>query len=373
VLVRVLDPPVLVGSLLHRNTAARALAVLPVLLTLLPLSRTGRGWVRIWDFPRAQITALGLVATAAMARWGSARPADRLLTAALGAALAYQATRMAPYTLLYQRQVPWAVDPPPDRCIRLLMANVLQENRRSDLVLSAIRDADPDVVCLVETDRWWSEAMRPLERDYPWVARCPLDNHYGMLLLSRLRLATCDIRSLVSADVPSIRATIVLRSGDEVVLYAVHPPPPLPDTPSYGRDAELVLTGQEIAGDGRPAIVVGDLNDVAWSYTATLFQRVSHMLDPRVGRGTFNTFHARHPLARYPLDHVFHTRDFSLKALEVLRYTGSDHFPILVELALTPARQDDRPRPEPTASDRENAGEMLEQAGLEPAPASESR
>ena len=304
------------GTLVHRTTAARALAVLPVLLTLLPLSRTGRGWVRIWDFPRVQIAALGLVAGVAMARWGTARRADRILTAALGAALVYQATRMAPYTRLYKRQVPWAVDPPADRCIRLLMANVLQENRRSDLLLATIRDADPDVVCLVETDRWWAEAMRPLEREYAAVKRCPLDNHYGMLLFSRLTVVDCDLRFVVSPDVPSIRATVALPSGDEVVVYAVHPPPPLPDTPSHGRDAELVLTGREIARDGRPSIVVGDLNDVAWSYTATLFQRVSHMVDPRVGRGTFNTFHARHPLARYPLDHVFHTRDFSLKELQ---------------------------------------------------------
>ena len=49
---------------------------------------------------------------------------------------------------------------PPDRCIRLLMANVLQENRRSDLVLAAIADADPDVVLLVETDEWWARALR---------------------------------------------------------------------------------------------------------------------------------------------------------------------------------------------------------------------
>ena len=345
---------------------ARVLAAIPVVLTLLPLSRTGRGWVRIWDFPRAQITALGLIAEVAMLRWASSHRADRALTAALTASLLYHAARMAPYTPLYPRQVPPAVDPPADRCIRLLMANVLQENRRSDLLLAAIADADPDVILLVETDDWWTRALRCLDRDYQWSKHCPQENHYGMLLWSRLPIADCELRFVVDPGVPSMRATIRLRSGDEVIVYAVHPPPPLPDSPSYGRDAELVLTGEEIAADGRPSIVIGDLNDVAWSYTAKLFQRVSHMVDPRVGRGTFNTFHAEHPLARYPLDHVFHTRDFTLTDLRVLPYTGSDHFPIVVGLALTPAAKRHVPRPEPTASDRANAKEMVEDADEQP-------
>ena len=342
--------------------AARMLAAVPIALTLMPLSRTGQGWVRIWDFPRAQISALGLLAQAALLRWGTSRPADRALAAALAASLAYQAARMAPYTPLYKRQVPDAGDVPSDRCIRLLMANVLQDNRRSDLVLEAVRAAAPDVVCLVETDDWWVGALKPLEADYPWVTRHPLSNDYGMFLCSRLPITSSDVRFLVSEDVPSIRAVVQLRSGDEVVLYAVHPPPPLPESPSYGRDAELVLTGREIADRGQPAIVIGDLNDVAWSYTARLFQRVSHMVDPRVGRGLFSTFHAEHPFARYPLDHVFHTRDFTLRELRVLSYTGSDHFPIVAELAYTPARKPEVPRPAPSGTDLANAEEMVEDA-----------
>jgi endonuclease/exonuclease/phosphatase (EEP) superfamily protein YafD len=331
-------------------------------LTLLPLSRTGRGWVRIWDFPRAQITGVGLFAQAAMRRWGTTSRGDRVLSAALAASLLYHMGKMAPYTRLHPRQVPDADNVPPERCVRLLMANVLQENRRSDLMLQVIAEADADIVCLVETNAWWAGELARLEADYPHVVRYPLENHYGMLLYSRLPITASDIRFVVSDDVPSIRAVVQLRSGDQVVVYAVHPPPPLPESPSYGRDAELVLTGREIAEEGQPAVVIGDLNDVAWSYTAALFQRVSHMVDPRVGRGMFNTFDANHPLARYPLDHVFHTTHFTLGRLRVMRYTGSDHFPIFAELAYTPDRKAEMPRPAPTPSDVENAREMVEDA-----------
>jgi endonuclease/exonuclease/phosphatase (EEP) superfamily protein YafD len=342
--------------------AARLLAAVPLALTLMPLSSTGRGWVRMWDFPRAHIAGLTVVAGAAMHQWATRKPADRVLTGALAAALLYQVAKIVPYTPLYRRQVPSARNAPAEASVRLFVANVLQENRRSDLVLRAIRGAAPDVICLVETDARWARELAPLERDYRWVVRCPLENHYGMLLYSRLPLTACDTRFVVSEDVPSIRAVVQLRSGDEVTLYVVHPPPPLPGSPSYGRDAELVLTGREIAEHGKPAIVVGDLNDVAWSYTAQLFQRVSHMVDPRVGRGMFNTFHAEHPLARYPLDHVFHTRDFTLKSLRRLPYTGSDHFPIVAELAFSPSRKHEVPRPEPSPANLADAAEMVEDA-----------
>jgi endonuclease/exonuclease/phosphatase (EEP) superfamily protein YafD len=183
-----------------------------------------------------------------------------------------------------------------------------------------------------------------------------------MLLYSRLPLKKVETRFLVRPEIPSMRAVVQLRSGYEIVLYALHPRPPLPNRPTYGRDAELVLVGREIDRERKPTIVIGDLNDVAWSYTTTLFQRVSHTVDPRVGRGMFNTFHASHPLARYPLDHVFHTREFTLVELRRLRHTGSDHFPILVELAYTPSRKHEMRKPVTTEADQSNAKEILDDA-----------
>ena len=344
----------------------RIFAALPLALTLLPLARTGRGWVRIWDFPRVQISALAVLAQAALWRWGSDRPVDRAISAALAAAVLYQSARILPYSPIYRREVPDAGDDvPPERCLRIFMGNVLQENRRADLVLEAVRDAAPDLICLLEADHWWDRATASLGDEYRWSSRCPIGNHYGMIFYSRLPLASCDLRFAVSSDIPSIRAVVRLRSGDEIVVYVVHPPPPLPDCDSYGRDAELVRTGLEVRRDGRPSIVVGDLNDVAWSYTTTLFKRVSRTVDPRVGRGLYSTFHARHPLARYPLDHVFHTREFTLRELRRLGYTGSDHFPMVVELAFTPERKAAVAAPaHPTSADVDEAADILRDAGL---------
>jgi endonuclease/exonuclease/phosphatase (EEP) superfamily protein YafD len=127
---------------------------------------------------------------------------------------------------------------------------------------------------------------------------------------------------------------LTLRDGSKVRLQALHPEPPLPGDDSGERDAELVMVGREVRDEGRATIVLGDLNDVAWSRTSKLFRKVAGTGDPRVGRGLYPTFNARYPLLRWPLDHMFLSPHFELMQIDVLADIGSDHFPIFFKLCL---------------------------------------
>src|SRR5690606_6904740 len=101
---------------------------------------------------------------------------------------------------------------------------------------------------------------------------------------------------------------------------------------------------------------------VAWSETTRLFQKISRLLDPRIGRGRFNTYHANHWWLRWPLDHVFLSDHFRLRRLEVQPPIGSDHFPILVDLSFEPERQTEQHAPEKDGSDEEEARQAISDA-----------
>ena len=317
---------------------ARILAGLCILVTVLPLLRSHAWWVRIWDFPRQQITVLGLVAGFAIALTGElARPADRALLAALAAALGWQLSHILPYTPLWRRQA-MSTRSLPARSLRLLVVNVLMTSRRSKGLAASIAATEPDLVLALETDVWWVEQLMDMMPDHRHRILHPLDNTYGLALFSRLELLHPEVCFLLRPDVPSLRTRVRLRSGDDIVLIGIHPEPPTPTEgdSSLPRDAELVLVGREVAGEAKPVIVAGDLNDVAWSRTSRLFRRLSGLIDPRIGRGFYNSFHADYPWLRWPLDHVFYSPDFLLRRLQRLPAFGSDHFPILIDLEYHP-------------------------------------
>jgi endonuclease/exonuclease/phosphatase (EEP) superfamily protein YafD len=266
-------------------------------------------------------------------------------------------------------QVRAAARPTPENTLRLFTANVLMENRDSGALLDLIRAQDPDVILLTEPDDWWIEQCRPLETTHRFTELHPQDNTYGMALYSRLELVSPELLFRIEPAIPSIRTGVRLRGGQIVDFHAVHPQPPGIDPPgpqdrqdSGPRDAELLVIARELKARGGPAIVAGDFNDVAWSHTSRLMQRIGGLLDPRVGRGLYNTFDATLPLLRYPLDHVFHTEHFTLAELRRMPFIGSDHFPMFAILCYEPQASQPQGGPTPRGDDRREADEAIEKA-----------
>ncbi|HEX2203933.1 MAG TPA: endonuclease/exonuclease/phosphatase family protein [Longimicrobium sp.] len=346
-------------------TLVVAAGLLAVAGTLLSFSRSPHWGIRIWDFPRVQVALLaGASAAVYAAFFFRGRPLQWAFLAATLLSVARQVRKIFPYTPLARVQVERSRKPPHERVgFRLLISNVLMENTRHELLLERIRESDPDLVLAVETDARWDAALAPLEADYPYVVRQPQENYYGMVLYSRLPLIGPRVDFLVQDDIPSVHTAFELPGGVRVFLHGVHPRPPEPirDQDSTPRDAELVVLGRAIGEtEDRPTVVAGDLNDVAWSRSSELFLRLSGLLDPRVGRGFYNSYNAKNPLFRYPLDHVFHSADFRLVEIRRCASVGSDHFPMLLELSYEPAARADQPEPPLDPDDVEEAEEILE-------------
>lgn len=339
------------------------ITMLLALATVLPLVSWPSGIVRVCEFPRVQIASAAFLVI--VAAWGLDGIGEHALaTAVLLAVIAAQAVACRMYTPVYPVQSVQLRGPvDPANTIRIFSANVKMSNRRFATTVELARRVSPDVAIFMEVDDAWVTALEPLRSELPHAVSWPSDNAYGILVLSKLPLIDPEIRFLVFDNVPSVRAKIILRNGEHVRLHALHPEPPVPYEDTIGRDGELIMIAAEVKRDRLPAIVAGDLNDVAWSRTTRRFQRLSGLLDPRVGRGFFNTFDARFPGLRWPLDHLFHDRRFRLVSIKRLPYIGSDHFPILFELSLDP-------QPSPAAEkipaadeqDKEEAHEIAAEA-----------
>ncbi|WP_179996533.1 endonuclease/exonuclease/phosphatase family protein [Acinetobacter sp. YH16051] len=315
----------------------KGLAILVIWLSFWSLIPRDEWWIRGADFPRLQILVLGIIAFVLLLIWEQTWDvSSQVILIGLIAALAYQLKMVLPYTLLWKKQVK-QVRPEqlnPEKQISLIVSNVLTPNQKYHLLIEHIQALKPDLVLTLETDLAWQQALSVIEADYPYRVAVPLDNLYGMHLYSRLPLKDSEIKFILSDEIPSIHTSVILPSGQPVQLYCLHPKPPSPTEAedSTLRDAELLIVGDQIKDLDESCIVMGDLNDVAWSRTTRLFQRISGLLDPRVGRHYINTFHADYPLLRWSLDHVFHSTDFALVDMQRLAHIGSDHFPVYVVL-----------------------------------------
>ena len=347
------------------------LACVVIWLSFWSLIPRDEWWFRGADFPRLQILALGLIAFILMLLWDA--PWDWVREAiliGLIAAVAYQLKMVLPYTFVWKKQVKTVTktELQSERQISLIVSNVLTLNTQYHLLLQQIHQHQPDLILTLESDAHWQQALNVLEDDYPYRVAVPLDNLYGMHLYSRLALKDIEVKFILSDEIPSIHATVILRSGQPVQLYCLHPKPPSPTEAkdSTLRDAELLIVGDQIKDLDESCIVMGDLNDVAWSRTTRLFQRISGLLDPRVGRHFVNTFHAHYPLLRWSLDHVFHSTDFALVQMQRLAHIGSDHFPVYVVLQTGRVFEQIQEELEQTEADEQEAQEAIED-GIEKA------
>jgi endonuclease/exonuclease/phosphatase (EEP) superfamily protein YafD len=330
-------------------------------MSLIPLVRNDYWAFRVFEYPRFQklIACAVLLLVLCFFLYSDPTLDIYIISALLLANTFYLFYQIYPFTYLSKKELLRIGAELPDNTIALMTGNVFQYNREAKAYLENVFNADPDIVLLLETDSWWDKETSELAEKYPYSVKAPQENTYGMLLYSKLKLIDSEVKFLVEDDIPSIHTLAVLPSGQKVQLYCVHPTPPVPqENPrSTERDKELLLVADKAKGNDYPVIVMGDLNDVAWSYTTSLFCKISGLLDPRKGRGFFNTFHAKSRFLRFPLDHVFCSTDFKLVTIKKLEAAGSDHFPMYVKLQYEKVASLEQEEPVATAEERELAEE----------------
>lgn len=316
-----------------------SLSTLLLISALLPLIRHDNWIFRVFEYPRVQKLILVFIF---LILWiveanGDFNYLESFFILALSGLIIYLAICIYPFTRFSPKMI-MDCNSQSAEYIHLFVLNVFQYNRDYKKTINLIQEVDPDVFYLVETDAAWADVISVFKDDYPYQIEVPQDNTYGLLFYSKYEIFGESVHYLIDDEVPSIELDLKINESTMIHVFGIHPTPPVPtqNPRSTDRDAEILLVGKQAKKHHGPCIVFGDLNDVGWSYTSELFLKTSGLLDLRRGRGMFNTFHAKYNFMRWPLDHIFVSKHFTLKSIDILPAVGSDHFPISTKLCIQP-------------------------------------
>lgn len=333
------------------------------LVVLCPLIRSRHWFFRGFDFPRAQALILIIIYFFFGLLYLSPSLEYWIFVGLCLISIGLDIHRIGFYTKLYPVESKQS-SLNTKSTFKILSLNVFIKNEDYARVIDLVLAEEPDLLLLLETDEKWRVGLSVLEDKYRYKKLLPQDNTYGMFLYSKYELLNVQVYNLTDKTVPSIHAEFKINKSDESVnLFCVHPRPPRPgEASSLQRDSELVKIAKIVSNlENKPALVIGDLNDVAWSHTTRLFRRLSKTLDPRIGRGFYNTFPANSKFFSFPLDHAFHTKELGLKDIKVLPTVGSDHLPISISFDILKSTSGCDPE-KPSVSDLEEANKTLEES-----------
>ena len=343
----------------------QAIGIIAVLLTLFPFVAADFWWIRMFDYPHLQLTLFTLIALLIyFFRFDIRSWRDYTFIVLLAGCFVFQVGKIYPYTALASYQIENNEHVKRERTISVFISNVLQKNEEHQMVLDEVLTKNADILIFTETNERWRKNLSSAVQSYGYTnkAEIPLDNTYGMLLYSKLKLIDPEVKFLLEDSIPSIHSKVQLPSNEIIELHVIHPTPPMPphDASSTDRDAQMMLVAKMAKNSQYPVIVAGDFNDVAWSESTSLFQSVSGLLDPRKGRGFFNTFNAKNWVMRWPLDHMFVSEEFRVMDIERGHKVGSDHFPLFVQLSLETEIAEEQKLEPPTQEELKEANKQIE-------------
>ena len=320
------------------------IAVLAILSVLMPAIKNTYWTFRVFDYPRFQKFIILLVLILVwFFTFENPTIYDQVLLFSEIILSFYLFYIILPYTKFGKTMIDKIQPHESEKPLDILVCNVYQYNNNYQKLIDLIKENNPSVLFFLETDEEWKNALKSATDNYPHKIEVPLPNTYGLLFYSQFPIKNQEINYLIDDDIPSIVADLEYNN-DVVRLYGIHPTPPVPqeNTESTERDAEILLVGKNAKNYGKASVVFGDLNDVAWSRTTKLFLKSSGMLDPRRGRGMYNTFHAKYWFLRWPLDHFFVSPHFRLVDMKRMKSVDSDHFPIWISLVVRNEDKEDQ-------------------------------
>jgi endonuclease/exonuclease/phosphatase (EEP) superfamily protein YafD len=213
------------------------------------------------------------------------------------------------------------------RAIRLMSFNSWLENANVEALAQEIERNDPDILLMFEFGPEKRALKDRLRGRYSYQDDCVHLEHCYMAVFSKYPIADFESHAIWEGP-PMIRATFGSELGGLTVIgtHTIRFPYLRAQLTQLGELADLTrkLTG--------PRIVAGDFNATPTSRMLSVFEGRSLLrrLD------TFlPTWPARFQLPQLAIDHIFASSEVkSLEPVRIAGNAGSDHFPLVVRVAV---------------------------------------
>ncbi len=266
--------------------------------------------------------ALVASVAAAVAMFGR----NRKVAAALAVLAAFQTWPL----VRYFGANPVAPDPRSNERLRVLAVNVLVDNADHDRLAALIRRVRPDVVALVEYTIAWRAGLETVRREFPHRVEYPAGAS-GLAVWSKRPFRSEGPVWPWYDSWPAVPAELDF-AGRRLRLWVVHPSSPLRRLGSHRGFPELDALAGRIQGESGPTLVVGDLNTSDASPHFGDFLATTGLRDSRHGFGSQPSWPIWSPY-RIAIDHALLSSDLAVTDRRLGPPVGSDHLPLLIEVA----------------------------------------
>jgi endonuclease/exonuclease/phosphatase (EEP) superfamily protein YafD len=219
------------------------------------------------------------------------------------------------------------------RHFRVVQLNAWFRNHDVGTVARFLERARADIAVIEE---WDPVTLGLLARALPSYRYSYVDadlSRHGAAVFSRWPILQATTERLAGAD-GSAAVVGVSWEGTAISVIGAHVHWPLGAAVAALRDAELAQLAELARKRHGPLMLVGDFNLTPWSAAFERLIADSGLADPARGRGLIATWPTQFPLLGMRIDHCFVSPEW--RALDVRRAAsiGSDHFPVVYDLAL---------------------------------------
>lgn len=303
-------------------SAALALAFCgPAAIAAASLSGVGHRWVDIlaqFPAPVLTLTVLATLAVALLRQWIPA--------------LAGAATSILLLLAVWPQAAPDGPRAVPDSpAVRLYAANLYAMNDDVAAMRASIAAADADIVVLVEFGAAPERDIDILLAGYPHreITRRVVrrEDAVRSVIASRHPLSR---RSTEGSERQMISAVAATPLGP-IRVVGVHLTRPWPYQFQWGQIIQAQNLLDHIANASEPVVLAGDFNSVATARIGRTLRAEGGLIHAPGWPGTWPSL-LPGPL-RMTIDQVYHTPDIAIADRRLGRPTGSDHRPVIVDLA----------------------------------------